>query len=267
MQILNEKWPWSVQPQDTFSPVANHFKICTDELAAVPFASRLAKRSSAGSQLIDVPIVGAQRFGNCLRSAQANRSALDINQQSRAIQRWQSGAMLQTPVRYHQQSLLFGGETLAPLPQPLLRLQQRREQRCATARSQRLQPRLQTTGRFESLHVPCRRRTTGGQQSEPRALAVGVVEQLREQTFGIAQSLMASGRSGGVDDHQPQLVRRAGAQLKQQVFTQSWPPVEQRAGPVHRATAGALALALASVVEPSGAGSGIRPRVGSGANA
>jgi hypothetical protein len=203
MQVLNEKWPWSVPPQDTFSPVANHFKICTNELTAVPFASRRTKRSSMRSQFIDVPIVGPQRFGKHLRPAQANRSALDINQQSRAVQRWQSGAMLQTPVRYHQQSLLFGRETLAPLSQPMLRLLQRREQRRATARPECLQPRLQAAGRFESLHLPFRRRTTGGQQSEPRALPVSVVEDLCEQTFGIAQRLMASGRSRGVDDHQP----------------------------------------------------------------
>ncbi|WP_185036730.1 hypothetical protein [Pseudomonas fluorescens] len=28
MQILNEKWPWSVQALGTFPTAANHFKIC-----------------------------------------------------------------------------------------------------------------------------------------------------------------------------------------------------------------------------------------------
>ncbi len=39
MQILNEKWPWSVQALGTFPTAANHFKICSKLKS---FASRLA---------------------------------------------------------------------------------------------------------------------------------------------------------------------------------------------------------------------------------
>jgi hypothetical protein len=55
--------------------------------------------------------------------------------------------------------------------------------------------------------------------------------------------------------------------LKQQIGAALGAAIEQRARPVHRSAAGPMPLALAAIVELSGAGLGIRPRVGSGANA
>jgi hypothetical protein len=117
------------------------------------------------------------------------------------------------------------------------------------------------------LHLPFRRRTTGGQQRQPRPLAISIVEQLREQALGIAQGLMATGRGRRVDDHQPDFMGRAGALLKQQIGAALGAAIEQRARPVHRSAAGPMPLALAAIVELSGTGLGIRPRVGPGANA
>ena len=109
--------------------------------------------------------------------------------------------------------------------------------------------------------------TAGSQQRQACALAVSVVEQLRQQPLRIAHCLMAARRSRGVDDHQPQFMGRTGAQLKQHILALTRAAIEQRAGPIDRATARSVTLALFAVLQPSGAGPGIRPRVRSRANA
>lgn len=55
--------------------------------------------------------------------------------------------------------------------------------------------------------------------------------------------------------------------MKQQIIALTRAAIEQGAGPVDRAAAGGVALALLAVIQTSGAGSGIRPRVRSRANA
>jgi hypothetical protein len=58
-----------------------------------------------------------------------------------------------------------------------------------------------------------------------------------------------------------------GTQVEQQVVALTWPAVQQRTGPIDRPVARGLTFALLAVVEASGAGSGIRPRVRARANA
>ncbi len=120
---------------------------------------------------------------------------------------------------------------------------------------------------LQSLHLPLRHRTAGRQQRQACTLAIGIVEQLRQQALGIAQCLMATGRSRRVDDHQPQLMRRARALLEQHILALAWPAVEQRARPIDRAATGRVTFTLFTVIEASCARSGIRPRVRSRANA
>jgi hypothetical protein len=78
---------------------------------------------------------------------------------------------------------------------------------------------------------------------------------------------MASRRCRRIDDHQPQLMGGTGTQVEQQVVALTWPTVQQCAGPVDRTVARGLTFALLAVIEASGAGSGIRPRVRARANA
>jgi len=55
--------------------------------------------------------------------------------------------------------------------------------------------------------------------------------------------------------------------MKQQIFMPTRATIEQRAGPVDRALRGGSTFALATMLQASGAGFGIRPRVRSRANA
>ena len=68
--------------------------------------------------------------------------------------------------------------------------------------------------------------TTGRQQRKARPLAVGIVKQLRQQAFGIAQRLMSSGRSRGIDNHQPQLMGATGTQVEQHIAALTRPAIE-----------------------------------------
>jgi hypothetical protein len=78
---------------------------------------------------------------------------------------------------------------------------------------------------------------------------------------------MTTGRGRRIDDYQPQLMSRACAQVEQQILTHTWPTIEQGARPIDRTAAGGVTLALLAMIQSPGAGPGIRPRVGSGANA
>lgn len=78
---------------------------------------------------------------------------------------------------------------------------------------------------------------------------------------------MPASRRRGIDDHQPQFMRRTCALLEQQVGAGPRATVEQSTDPVQRTVAGSMTFALTAMIELPGAGSGIRPRVGSGANA
>ena len=214
-----------------------------------------------------MPILGLQLRRQCFAPSEADRPALDINQQPRTIQWHQSGPVLEPSIGHHQQALLLRRETLLPHPQPSPRFSQRRQQRCPTSCAKPIKPMTQSAGGLQPLNLPLWRGTTGRQQGQPGALAIGVIEQLRKQPLGIAQGVMPTGRRRCVDNHQPQFMRRACAQVEQQILTHAWATIEQGAGPIDRAAAGGMTLALFAVIEPSGAGSGIRPRVRSGANA
>ncbi|MNN74468.1 hypothetical protein D3C81_1906700 [compost metagenome] len=82
---------------------------------------------------------------------------------------------------------------LLPSLQPLPCLLQRSDQRRTTARSQRLQPWLQGYRGLQAVTLPLRCPPTGGQQGQPSALPVCLVEQRRQQAFGLSQCLMAAG--------------------------------------------------------------------------
>jgi hypothetical protein len=62
-------------------------------------------------------------------------------------------------------------------------------------------------------------------------------------------------------------VGRTGAQVKQDIVALTRAAVQQGAGPIDRTAARRMTFTLFAVVQPSGAGSGIRPRVRSRANA
>jgi hypothetical protein len=62
-------------------------------------------------------------------------------------------------------------------------------------------------------------------------------------------------------------VWRTGAQVEQHIVALTRATVKQGAGPIDRSTPRRVTLALPTVVQPSGTGSGIRPRIRSRANA
>jgi hypothetical protein len=62
-------------------------------------------------------------------------------------------------------------------------------------------------------------------------------------------------------------MRAAGTQVEQHIFMPTRTAIEQGAGPVDRAAARGVTLALLTVIQPSCAGFGIRPRVRTRANA
>ena len=159
------------------------------------------------------------------------------------------------------------GKRFCRAAKPSPRFAQRRQQRRAATGAKTIEPMAQPGRGLQSLHLPLRCSTAGREQRQARTLAIGIVEQLRQQALGIAQCLMTAGRCRGIDDHQPQFMGRASAQVKQQVVALTRAAIEQCAGPVDRAAAGRMTLTLFAVVQPPGSGSGIRPRVGARANA
>ena len=227
----------------------------------------LIGRRSAWNQLVDMPIICTQPARQHLGPPQPNRSSLNVNQQPRTIKGRQHREVFQSAIGHQQQSLSLRRETLLTSGQPASRLTQRCQQGRAAAGSEAIQPGTQTGGRLQPLHLPFRYMTAGGQQGQARALAVGVIEQLCQQPLGIAQRLMTPSRGRGIDDHQPQFMGGTGAQVKQHIVALPGAATQQRAGPIDRAVARGVTLALPAIVQPSGAGPGIRPRVGSRANA
>ncbi|CRM77168.1 hypothetical protein [Pseudomonas sp. 52 E 6] len=177
-----------------------------------------ASQPSAGQarslHAIDMPIIQLQPGRQFLSPAQPDRPTLDIYQQSRALQQRQSCDILKPAIGNHQQPLLLSRKPLTSHRQPMPSLVQRREQRRAPARPQLVQPSGQTLRRFQPLYLPFGRLPAGRQQGHPRALAVGVIKQLGQQTFGIGERTMAPGRRRRIDNHQPQFMGRATAQVK-----------------------------------------------------
>ncbi|MNV07237.1 hypothetical protein D3C71_976570 [compost metagenome] len=162
-------------------------------------------------------IVGLQLRRQHLAATESNRSTFDIDQQARTLKCGQRLPVLQPAIGKQQEPLLLRRKTLLPRSEPAPRFAQRCKQRCAATRAETIEPMAQTTGRFQPLNLPLRHMPAGRQQSQARALPIGVIEQLREQTLGIAQRLMPTGRRRGIDDHQPQLMGRTGTQMEQQL--------------------------------------------------
>jgi len=81
------------------------------------------------------------------------------------------------------------------------------------------------------LTLPLRMRTAGGEQSQARALAIGVVEDARQQAFGLTQGAMTASGRRGIDDDQPQLTRLALALLPMQISRALRATLAQRRDP------------------------------------
>ena len=227
-----------------------------------------ATNNSARNQLINMPIIRLQLRRHLLRPTQAESAharyqsaAPDTPAPANSTTLSTAHRSPATPAAAPPESAFAASPANAP-PHPAPPITAYRRPRPGH-RASRANP----TGRFQALHLPFRRMTAGRQQRQPRALAVGIVEHLRQQAFGIAQRLMTPGRGRGIDDHQPQFMGATGTQVEQHIAALTWPAIEQGAGPVDRAAACGVTFALLAVVQPSCAGSGIRPRIRSRANA
>ncbi len=117
------------------------------------------------------------------------------------------------------------------------------------------------------MSLPARFGTTGRQQGQPRPAAIGLIENLRQQTLGLTQGLVTAGRRRSIDNDQPQLMGRAFAHLPLQVAALTWPALEQGRQPVHRALMPAPGTPAHAMIDLPGTGSGIRPLAETGADA
>ena len=145
----------------------------------------LAVLSDSRRQLIDLPIVRPQLLRQFLRSPQPHRAALDIHQHGRAAQRLQRRPIPQAAIGEDQQALLFSRLLPLALVQPFAGLLQRLDQRGAAAGAELLQPVLQLRRGLLPLPQPAWLCAGGVQDGKAGALAVGLLEGLGQQAFGL----------------------------------------------------------------------------------
>lgn len=138
------------------------------------------KLTSNRKQFINMPILSLQLRSQHLAAPKANRSTLNVDDQPRTFECRQRRPLLQSTIGHHQQPLLLRRKAFLPRSQPMPRLAQCRQQRRTTTRPKPIEPVAQTAGGFQALHLPLRRHAASGQQRQARALAVSVVEQLRQ---------------------------------------------------------------------------------------
>lgn len=133
-----------------------------------------------------MPVLGPKQSGKVLRPAQPDGPAFDIDQQGRAIEGMNGRQLPDSAIGDHHNTLYLCRVLASSFAQPAARLIDCIEQRRASACTQTCQPGLQCLRGFQPLMLPTGGATAGGQQRQACALPVGVIEQLRQQPFGLA---------------------------------------------------------------------------------
>lgn len=167
--------------------------------------------------------------------------------------------MLQATVGKDQAAHGFSRMGALARQKPVPSLFQRGDQRRTATGTQGLQPGLQGRRGLQAVALPLWRLPAGGEQGQPGALAVSLVEQGCQQPFGLRQRLMTTGGGRGIDNHQPQLCGPGLALLPAQVLEQPWPPLEQSRQPGHPTGRRTACPATAGPALLARARSGIRP--------
>ena len=132
------------------------------------------------------------------------------------------------------------------------------EQRRTTTSAQLMQPPVQLGAGLAPLPQPLRLAATGLQHSQARALAIGAVEDFSEHALGTTQCTVATGRGGGIDQHQPQLFGPLTARAQHQLFAALRPPLAQSGRPVDTTLRAAAGSAAQAAAKSSGPVTGIR---------
>ncbi len=150
-----------------------------------------------------MPVFGAQCRRQRPRPPEAQRAALDVDQQRRAGSEGQRRQLAQAAVGEQPELLALAGMAALPARQSFASLGQRGGQWRAAAGAELLQPVPRGLRGTLALAEPARFCAVRLQQGQCHAAAARLVEQFGEQALGAAQGAVAAGRGGGVDDDQP----------------------------------------------------------------
>src|SRR3990167_4181408 len=203
-------------------------------------------------------VVRTQLGGQLAGTAEADRCVFDIHQQRRASARGQGRPVAQAAIGDDQQALTLGRMQALAARLPGGGLLYGSQQGRAAAGAQFPEPLVQGLGGFLPLPQPLRLAAGGVEQGQARALPAGLLEQLAEQTLGLAQRAMAPGRGRGIDYHQPEFGGFAAARTLQQILTIARAALEQGRRPVDNAQPTAAAGTAATTLQRAGGCSGIR---------
>ena len=178
-----------------------------------------------------MPVFRAQAPGELPGPSQAQRSQFDIQHLDRTVRYCQLFQVAQAPVS-DQEQLAFFARALPPTTsQPCLSFGQASQQRRSASRSQLLQPGLQCLTAALALARPFRSLPRCLQDRDPDPLAIGLLEPVGQQAFGLGQGAVAAGGRGVIDDYQPELRRALPARLPQEIVSTTRTPPEQRRHP------------------------------------
>lgn len=193
-----------------------------------------------------MPVFGAQGLRQRTGAAEAQRAALDVDQQRRAGGGRQRRQLAQAAVGEQPELLAFAGMAALPARQPFAGLGQRGGQWGAATGAELLQPAPRGLRGALALAEPARFCAVRLQQGQCHAAAARLVEQFGEQALGAAQGAVAAGRGRGIDDDQPQRRRAGQPAAVMQFGARARPAALQAARPVDAAGAGRTGAAARS---------------------